>query len=153
MKEIFLKNELETIKLGKLIAKEILKIKKSSIEIHLDGDLGSGKTCLSRSIINDSGWNGLVKSPTYTLCEEYELEELMFLHVDLYRTNESEDINIFNLERKTSEKKIIIIEWPQKLINRRDFDLKIFFEYLDCGRKVSIDDKSNLFSSILKNYE
>ena len=99
MKELILQNDEATNKLGKDIANEIKHMKTSSIEIHLEGDLGAGKTFLSRSIIKSCGWKDLVKSPTYTLCEEYDLGEYLFLHIDLYRTNEAQDIDIFNLNR------------------------------------------------------
>ena len=153
MNKIYLKNDESTNKLGALISEKLKEIKKSSIEIHLEGDLGAGKTFLTRSIISNSGWNGLVKSPTYTLCEEYDLGDVIFLHIDLYRTDEPEDIHIFDLDRKTHLKKIIIIEWPQKLAVKRNFDLKISFEHFDDGRKVSINDNDKLFSSLIKHYE
>ena len=97
MKELILQNDEATNKLGKDIAREIKLADASSIEIHLEGDLGAGKTFLSRSIIKNCGWNDLVKSPTYTLCEEYDLGKYLFLHIDLYRTNEAQDIDIFDL--------------------------------------------------------
>ena len=153
MNKIYLENDESTNKLGALISEKLKEIKKSTIEIHLEGDLGAGKTFLTRSIISNSGWSGLVKSPTYTLCEEYDLEDLIFLHIDLYRTDEPEDIHIFDLDRKTHLKKIIIIEWPQKLAIKRDFDLKISFEHFEDGRKVLISDNSRLFSSLIKHYE
>ena len=153
MKNIILSNDEATNKLGELISSQFSRINKSSIEIHLEGDLGAGKTFLTRSIISNSGWNGLVKSPTYTLCEEYDLGDLIFLHIDLYRTNEPEDIYIFDLDRKTHLKKIIIIEWPQKLVLDRNFDLKISFEHFENKRKVSINDGSELFSNLIKYYE
>ncbi len=153
MKNIILENDEATSKLGELISKQLSKIDQSSIEIHLEGDLGAGKTFLTRSIISNSGCSELVKSPTYTLCEEYDLGDLFFLHVDLYRTDELEDIHIFNLDRKTHSKKIIIIEWPQKLVTERDFDLKIFLEHFEGGRKVSINDKHKLFLDLIKYYE
>ncbi|MDC2973145.1 tRNA (adenosine(37)-N6)-threonylcarbamoyltransferase complex ATPase subunit type 1 TsaE [Gammaproteobacteria bacterium] len=153
MNKIYLENDESTNKLGALISEKLKEIKKSSIEIHLEGDLGAGKTFLTRSIISNSGWNGLVKSPTYTLCEEYDLGDVIFLHIDLYRTDEPEDIHIFDLDRKTHLKKIIIIEWPQKLAVKRNFDLKISFEHFDDGRKVLINDSDKLFSSLIKHYE
>ena len=153
MNKIYLENDESTNKLGALISEKLKEIKKSSIEIHLEGDLGAGKTFLTRSIISNSGWSGLVKSPTYTLCEEYDLGDVIFLHIDLYRTDEPEDIHIFDLDRKTHLKKIIIIEWPQKLVIKRNFDLKISFEHFDDGRKVSINDNDKLFSSLIKHYE
>ena len=153
MKNIDLKDDEATNKLGKIISRNLKNINKSSIEIHLEGDLGAGKTFLTRSIISNSGWKGLVKSPTYTLCEEYDLGDVIFLHIDLYRTDEPEDIHIFDLDRKTHLKKIIIIEWPQKLAIKRNFDLKISFEHFEDGRKVLINDNDELFSSLIKHYE
>ena len=153
MKNIDLKDDEATNKLGKIISRNLKNINKSSIEIHLEGDLGAGKTFLTRSIISNSGWKGLVKSPTYTLCEEYDLGDVIFLHIDLYRTDEPEDIHIFDWDRKTHLKKIIIIEWPQKLAIKRNFDLKISFEHFEDGRKVLINDNDELFSSLIKHYE
>jgi len=153
MNKIYLKNDESTNKLGALISEKLKEINKSTIEIHLEGDLGAGKTFLTRSIISNSGWSGLVKSPTYTLCEEYDLGDVIFLHIDLYRTDEPEDIHIFDLDRKTHLKKIIIIEWPQKLAIKRNFDLKISFEHFEDGRKVLINDNDELFSSLIKHYE
>lgn len=153
MNKIYLENDESTNKLGALISEKLKEINKSTIEIHLEGDLGAGKTFLTRSIISNSGWSGLVKSPTYTLCEEYDLGDVIFLHIDLYRTNEPEDIHIFDLDRKTHLKKIIIIEWPQKLAIKRNFHLKISLEHFEDGRKVSINDNNELFSSLIKHYE
>tara|TARA_B100001564_G_scaffold70283_1_gene55733 strand:+ start:2165 stop:2626 length:462 start_codon:yes stop_codon:yes gene_type:complete len=153
MNKIYLENDESTNKLGALISEKLKEINKSTIEIHLEGDLGAGKTFLTRSIISNSGWSGLVKSPTYTLCEEYDLGDVIFLHIDLYRTDEPEDIHIFDLDRKTHLKKIIIIEWPQKLAIKRNFDLKISFEHFEDGRKVLINDSDELFSSLIKHYE
>ena len=153
MNKIYLENDESTNKLGALISERLKEINKSTIEIHLEGDLGAGKTFLTRSIISNSGWSGLVKSPTYTLCEEYDLGDVIFLHIDLYRTDEPEDIHIFDLDRKTHLKKIIIIEWPQKLSIKRNFHLKISFEHFEDGRKVLINDNDELFSSLIKYYE
>ena len=153
MNKIYLENDESTNKLGALISEKLKEINKSTIEIHLEGDLGAGKTFLTRSIISNSGWKGLVKSPTYTLCEEYDLGDVIFLHIDLYRTNEPEDIHIFDLDRKTHLKKIIIIEWPEKLVIKRNFDLKISFEHFEDGRKVLINDDDELFSGLIRHYE
>ena len=151
MKKIYLENDDATNNIGKLILEDILNITKDNIEIHLEGDLGAGKTFLTRSIISHAGWSGLVKSPTYTLCEEYELNKLLFLHIDLYRSDESEDLDIFNLNRETKQKKIIIIEWSDKLKENRSFDLKIKFEHINNQREIEIIDKNNLFLTLTKS--
>ena len=153
MKELILQNDEATNKLGKDIAREIKLADASSIEIHLEGDLGAGKTFISRSIIKNCGWSDLVKSPTYTLCEEYDLGEYLFLHIDLYRTNEAQDIDIFDLKRQTDSKKIVLIEWPERLKQKRGFDLKLHFNHLINGRKINIEASSDVFSNWLKGYE
>ena len=151
MNKIYLKNDDATNNIGKLILEDILNISKDNIEIHLEGNLGAGKTFLTRSIITHAGWSGLVKSPTYTLCEEYELNKLLFLHIDLYRSDESEDLDIFNLNRETKLKKIIIIEWSDRLKENRSFDLKIKFEHINNQREIEIIDKNNLFLTLTKS--
>ena len=153
MKKILLKNDAATNYLGSIIASEILHSSSMEIEIHLQGDLGAGKTFISRSIIKNCGWNDLVKSPTYTLCEEYEFNNLMFLHIDLYRTNESADIDIFDLARKIKSKKIVLIEWPERLQQKRNFDLKIEFNHLKDGREVTLVSGNSSFKEWLDNYE
>ncbi|MDC1014951.1 tRNA (adenosine(37)-N6)-threonylcarbamoyltransferase complex ATPase subunit type 1 TsaE [Gammaproteobacteria bacterium] len=153
MKKLTLINDEATNQLGSKIAMEILKSSSQEIEIHLEGDLGAGKTFISRSIIKNCGWKDLVKSPTYTLCEEYDFNNLMFLHIDLYRTNEAEDIDIFDLSRKVNSKKVVLIEWPERLQHERSFDLKIVFSHLPEGREVSLISGDNDFKEWLKAYE
>ena len=153
MKKLTLINDEATNQLGSKIAMEILKSSLQEIEIHLEGDLGAGKTFISRSIIKNCGWKDLVKSPTYTLCEEYDFNNLMFLHIDLYRTNEAEDIDIFDLSRKINSKKVVLIEWPERLQHERSFDLKIVFSHLPEGREVSLISGDNGFKEWLKTYE
>ena len=153
MKKLTLINDEATNQLGSKIAMEILKSSSQEIEIHLEGDLGAGKTFISRSIIKNCGWKDLVKSPTYTLCEEYDFNNLMFLHIDLYRTNEAEDIDIFDLSRKINSKKVVLIEWPERLQHDRSFDLKIVFSHLPEGREVSLISGDNDFKEWLKAYE
>ena len=153
MKKLTLINDEATNQLGSKIAMEILKSSSQEIEIHLEGDLGAGKTFISRSIIKNCGWKDLVKSPTYTLCEEYDFNNLMFLHIDLYRTNEAEDIDIFDLSRKINSKKVVLIEWPERLQHGRSFDLKIVFSHLPEGREVSLISGDNDFKEWLKAYE
>ena len=153
MKELILQNDEATNKLGKDIANEIKLVKTSSIEIHLEGDLGAGKTFLSRSIIKSCGWKDLVKSPTYTLCEEYDIGEYLFLHIDLYRTDEAQDIAIFNLDRVLYKKKVVLIEWPERLQIQRKYDLKINFFHLENKRKINITHGTDIFKTLEANYE
>ena len=143
MKKVLLADESATNDFGEKFARDFILNSSKDLEVHLIGDLGAGKTFLSRSIINSCGWNGMVKSPTYTLCEEYELDELLFLHIDLYRSGDAEDIDLFDLDRNIKKQKIILIEWPEKLFSERKPDVEIYLEHSKEMREVSVKIFSN----------
>ena len=107
-----LKDESETLNFGSNIAALIKESNDSIFEFHLQGNLGAGKTTLVRGVLRALGWGGSVKSPTYTICEEYDFEEFLILHIDLYRTEIEEDIEMLELNRDFDGKKVIFIEWP-----------------------------------------
>ena len=139
--KIFLKDPDATADFGVEISKLISESKSNVIEIHLVGELGAGKTFLTKSILNSLGWQGIVKSPTYTLCDEYETEDILFLHVDLYRLNDVSEIQILDLDRQSEKLKVIIIEWPEIIDESRGFDLKVYLNYKDEGREALLENK------------
>ena len=116
MIEFTLKDEKATLEFGAKLAKIINESDNASLEFHLQGDLGAGKTTLVRGILSALGWHGSVKSPTYTICEEYELNQFLVLHIDLYRTEVDEDIDMLELNREHKNKKLIFIEWPENCL-------------------------------------
>ena len=79
-----------------------------------------------------------MKSPTYTLCEEYDLNEILFLHIDLYRSEDIEDVDLFDIDRSIDKKKVVIIEWPEKLKTKRNPEIEIFLEHKSNKREVSV---------------
>ena len=139
--KIFLKDPDATADFWVEISKLISESKSNVIEIHLVGELGAGKTFLTKSILNALGWHGIVKSPTYTLCDEYETEDMLFLHVDLYRLSDSSEIEILDLDRPSEKIKVIIIEWPEIIGDSRSFDLKVSLSYRDQGREALLENK------------
>lgn len=154
MLELILSDEPDTLKMGAAIMHAINKIESDEVEIHLSGNLGAGKTTLVRGILQSTGWKGPVTSPSYTLCEEYEFDSQLFLHVDLYRIRESEDVEILDLDRKITKQKIIFIEWPENLLASRTSHLIIELIHLDHKRQVRVKSDITEIESLIKaHYE
>ena len=114
-----------------LLGEKLAKIIKSSDLIFLQGDLGSGKTTFMRGFLRGLNFTGKVKSPSYTLLEQYELE-LTINHFDLYRFKDQREWDDAGFNEFINSNDINVIEWPEKAVDVIPIsDLTIFFAYLD----------------------
>ena len=86
--KIFSKSAFETEKIGKRIAERL----KGNEVIALFGDLGVGKTALTRGIAEFFGVKDLVSSPTFSIMNEYQGEKCDICHFDMYRVHSFEDL-------------------------------------------------------------
>jgi tRNA threonylcarbamoyladenosine biosynthesis protein TsaE len=86
--------------------------------IYLHGDLGAGKTALTRATLRACGYQGTVKSPTYTLAEPYQVtlagQAQSVIHYDLYRMSSPEEFLDAGFREDFDGKNICIVEWPEK---------------------------------------
>lgn len=108
-----LDDEAATLALGAGIAAALVQCAGGAL-IYLSGDLGTGKTTLSRGILRGLGYSGRVKSPTYTLVELYVISRLNLYHFDFYRFGEPEEWQEAGFRDLFNETNICLVEWPEK---------------------------------------
>ena len=106
--------------------------------VFLCGNLGVGKTTLVRGYLRAGGFLGTVKSPTYTLVEEYALGERKICHFDLYRINDPEELEWIGIRDYLSQEGDCFVEWPDKgkgYLVEPDITLELSLEGM--GRRLS----------------
>ena len=122
--------------------------------IYLQGDLGAGKTTLVRGFLHGMGYEGKVKSPTYTLVEPYVLAEREIFHFDLYRLEQPEELEHMGYRDYFADEGIILLEWPEKAGNfLQTPDLRIEIELLTSGRSLDITGNTSTASKLLSNIQ
>jgi tRNA threonylcarbamoyladenosine biosynthesis protein TsaE len=144
--QVLLEDEQQMHVFGEKIAHAIGQI-HAPLLILLNGDLGAGKTTLSRGILNGLGHRGSVKSPTYTLVEPYDLQIGKVFHFDLYRLIDPEELYDIGFNDYLSEAQLCMVEWPDKggsLLPKGDISLQINSNGTE--RQVILTTQTNLGS-------
>ena len=152
VKNYILANEAETIAMGRAIAQCVSKVLKKGIVVYLYGDLGAGKTTLTRGFVQAMGHQGNVKSPTYTLVEPYDLGQWQLYHFDLYRLSDPEELEYMGIRDYFNDNSCSFIEWPDKgkgMIAKADIVIDIAYQAQQRG--VIITAKTEVGYELLKN--
>jgi tRNA threonylcarbamoyl adenosine modification protein YjeE len=126
------------------LADELVSLVRVGNIVHLQGEIGIGKTVLVRRIVqalyNDSSF--LVKSPTFSIVEEYP--EIGVAHFDFYRLEEGDQVEFLDPERYS--KMLCLVEWPEKAPEfLKKPDIVVTIQYVDTHtRKISLILKDSL---------
>ncbi len=119
---------------------QLAAVVPAGLVLHLEGELGMGKTTFSRGFIQSLGPDGAVKSPTYTLVEPYELGDKKIYHFDLYRLGDAEELEFMGVRDYLDGDSICLIEWPQRGAGvLPPADLVITIEPLGSGRRLRLE--------------
>ncbi|WP_151957099.1 tRNA (adenosine(37)-N6)-threonylcarbamoyltransferase complex ATPase subunit type 1 TsaE [Acinetobacter guillouiae] len=139
--KLSLSNEQDTQMLAQKLAQHIAKG-----VIYLIGDLGAGKTTLTRYWLQSLGHQGAVKSPTYTLVEPYNINAKEVFHFDLYRLNDPYELELMGIRDYLEvENALFLFEWPSKgsdEIPQPDHVIRILKTEDEAAREVVIESIS-----------
>lgn len=150
IENIFLKDEKASKQFACSFAASlsIMAVSENGLVFFLQGDLGAGKSFFTRSVIQSYSSELMVKSPTYTLLESYDLPINLIgdsykkvQHFDLYRLCDSEELEYLGIRELLSESFCSFIEWPDKgegVLPAKP-DLEFVFEYQDESRSVTVN--------------
>lgn len=133
--DVFLENEEATLDLGKKLAPKLAP----GMLINLRGSLGAGKTTFARGILRALGFEGRVKSPTYSLVELYELSRLHLYHFDFYRFKDPHELIESGLQDAFNNTNVCIVEWPEQVeALLPPADIEVALSMTDSGRNATV---------------
>lgn len=135
------------------LAKKIALSAKPGLIIFLKGELGVGKTTFVRGFLHALGYKKLVKSPSYTLVEPYEINGHTIYHLDLYRLMNAEELEWLGVRDYFDKQSICLIEWPEKGNHFLPVaDIEIHIEMTDSNRKVTIQANSKQGKLLIQTF-
>ncbi|MBS0424969.1 MAG: tRNA (adenosine(37)-N6)-threonylcarbamoyltransferase complex ATPase subunit type 1 TsaE [Proteobacteria bacterium] len=146
----YLADDSETLKLGEKLSTYL----HAGLTLYLIGDLGAGKTTLTRGILHGLGYSHTVKSPTYNLVEIYKISGVYFYHFDFYRFNDYLEWEEAGFRDYFNSESICVVEWPEKagdLLPKPD--LRLALSILGTGRKIELRACTEAGKQCLKQWE
>ncbi len=137
------KNDTETEAIGFRLAEELASRGIRRAVIAMRGEMGVGKTVFTRGFASYFGIRG-VKSPTYTVVNEYRGENASIFHFDLYRITDGDDLYSVGYDDYIARDGYAIIEWSERIPEEIPEDAVI----VSISRTVECDDERIIEISI-----
>lgn len=122
--------------------------------VYIRGPLGAGKTTWVRGVLRGLDYNESVKSPTFTLVEPYAFAGFTLYHFDLYRVNDSDELEFLGLRDYLQETNLCLIEWPERgggLLPAPDID--VIIRPGNTGRSVQLVAHSERGEALLNGLQ
>ena len=122
-----LPDEAATLRLGAACAAGAV----NGLVLHLRGELGAGKTTVTRGLLRALGYQGRVKSPSYTLVEPYGVLSLNVYHFDFYRFKDQSEWLNSGFREHFGPESLCIVEWPERaggLLAPPDLEIHLQYE-------------------------
>ena len=136
--------------LAAAIASEKAGIAEKGLAMRLEGDLGAGKTSLVRALLRATGFEGPVKSPTFSLLETYPLFGLTLNHFDFYRFEDPEEFEDAGFRDAFGPGQVTATEWTAKAMPFvPDADIRVTLTAEGTGRRALVEALSPLGSAVL----
>ncbi len=121
------------------LGQQLWPVMQAGWRVFLQGDLGSGKTTLTRALLRAGGWPGPVKSPTFTLVETYPLPDMTVYHFDLYRLESPAELEDIGIRDYFDAGALCLIEWPERGLGvLPEADLVLQLDYKGMGRSLTV---------------
>ena len=132
-----MKFELPDAEATAALGRALARTRPARAVVHLQGDLGAGKSTLARALLRELGVTGAIRSPTYTLVERYAVAGGEAWHLDLYRIGDPGELDFLGLD--AADATLLLVEWPERgaaALPRPD--LRVALELSPSGRIVEI---------------
>jgi len=128
-------------RLGAALAAGLPDLRRHSLLLALQGELGTGKTTLARGLLRALGVEGPIRSPTFTLVEPYETRAGTIHHLDLYRLRGvPSELEALGYRDYRGPPGLVIVEWPERGGTALGAaDLKVSIEHQPEGRRLCIE--------------
>lgn len=150
---LFLADETATEALGRALSEAVRRSGRGAT-VFLRGNLGMGKTTLSRGVMRGMGHEGAVKSPTYTIVEPYEHLRPEVYHFDLYRLGDPEELEYLGIRDYFGRSSLCLIEWAERGDGILPApDLQIIIEPEADGRRASLRSSTSSGKALLEGLQ
>ena len=107
-------SDVQTEEIGRKLAEMLTKLNIKRAYIAMRGEMGVGKTVFTRGFVSHFG-RANVKSPTYTIVNEYRLGTKNIYHFDLYRISDSDDLESIGYHEYVESDAYSIVEWSERV--------------------------------------